>query len=364
MTALSIPARPAEDASLRPVPWRRMGWVTWRQHRFALTGVVVFLGAVAVYVWINGLQLHHAYAAAAACHPATSLACSRLIGEFRVGSFLANGFNLQAVPALIGAFAGAPVLARELETGTFRYAWTQGFGRWRWALAKLVPLAVAVTAAAGAFSALLSWYYQPLFLARNPLTLFPIPSNSLGAGMFDLRGVAFAAWTLAAFAIGALAGMLIRRVVTAMAVTLAAYAGLAFATGLYLRLHYLPPEVARNSFSFFVSDPARPVVVVSQWWTKGGTTVSPSAMNQVINSTFQRMMPVVHSSKEGAVAALKQPTNLHVLHFLTQHGYTQWTSYQPASRFWPIQWIEGGWLFALAVLLMAATVWLVRRRAA
>ncbi|MGD0605948.1 MAG: hypothetical protein ABSA53_20450 [Streptosporangiaceae bacterium] len=33
------------------------------------------------------------------------------------------------VPALIGAFAGAPVLARELETGTFRYAWTLGSGR-------------------------------------------------------------------------------------------------------------------------------------------------------------------------------------------------------------------------------------------
>ena len=50
--------------------------------------------------------------------------------------------------------------------------------------------------------------------------------------------------------------------------------------------------------------------------------------------------------------------------YLAQHGYTQWTSYQPASRFWPFQWIEGGWLLALSVLLIAATVWLVRRRAA
>jgi hypothetical protein len=49
---------------------------------------------------------------------------------------------------------------------------------------------------------------------------------------------------------------------------------------------------------------------------------------------------------------------------LSQHGYTQWTSYQPGGRFWPFQWIEGGWLLALSVLLIAATVWLVRRRAA
>jgi hypothetical protein len=40
------------------------------------------------------------------------------------------------------------------------------------------------------------------------------------------------------------------------------------------------------------------------------------------------------------------------------------TSYQPSSRFWPFQWIESGWLLALSVLLIAATIWLVRRRAA
>jgi hypothetical protein len=36
MTALTMPARPEEDdATLRPVPWRRMAGVTWRQHRLA-----------------------------------------------------------------------------------------------------------------------------------------------------------------------------------------------------------------------------------------------------------------------------------------------------------------------------------------
>jgi hypothetical protein len=39
------------------------------------------------------------------------------------------------------------------------------------------------------------------------------------------------------------------------------------------------------------------------------------------------------------------------------------TSYQPASRFWTFQFIEGGWLLALSLLLIAATVWLVRHRA-
>ena len=149
MTALTVPARPDEHA-LRPVPWRRMAWVTWRQHRIAVGGVVVFLGAVAVCLWIVGLRLHHAYAVAVACHPSSSPVCDADVTSFAsVGGPLTNGGLLQAVPALIGAFAGAPVLARELESGTFRYAWTQGFGRWRWTLAKLVPLAVVVAAAAG-----------------------------------------------------------------------------------------------------------------------------------------------------------------------------------------------------------------------
>jgi hypothetical protein len=50
--------------------------------------------------------------------------------------------------------------------------------------------------------------------------------------------------------------------------------------------------------------------------------------------------------------------------YLTQHGFVQWTSYQPASRLWPFQWIEGGWLLALCALLITATILLVRRRAA
>jgi hypothetical protein len=359
--ALAVPAR-HQDATLRPVPWRRMAWVTWRQQRVALTGVALFLGALAAYVWLNGLQLHHAFATMTACQAARPLACGNLFTSFRVGAFLGNGIPVQAVPALIGAFAGAPVLARELETGTFRYAWTQGFGRSRWTLGKLVPLAVVLAAAAGALSVLLDWYYQPLFVARTP-ALFPVQLSPLASGLFDLRGVAFAAWMLAGFAMSALAGMLIRRVVPAMAATLAAYSALAVGTGLYLREHYLQPVVTRNLFSFYLTPP-RSDFVVRQWWTKDGVTASQSTMNRVINSLFDEMMPVVHSSREGAVAAQKGPTNLHVFHYLTQHGYTYWASYQPASRFWSFQWIEAGWLIALSVLLIAATVWLVRRRAA
>jgi hypothetical protein len=348
MTALTMPARAEQDASLRPVPWRRMAWVTWRQHRFALAGVAALLGALAVWLWLEGLHAHHSYAVAADCHPASSGACGALVGYFLtyVSTAQTIAIVLQAVPALIGAFVGAPVLAREMETGTFRYTWTQGFGRWRWTLAKLVPLAIAVAAAAGAFSVLFSWYYQP-FLAQTLSFNFQVP---LDAGLFDLRGVAFAAWTLAAFAIGVLAGMLIRRVVTALAATLAVYTGLALAAGLYLREHYMTPLLVKNA-----SPPGSAWVISQQWYTNGGKPVSQSTLSQVL----QQGAPQLAGDGKGGI-----PQSSTVNQYLAQHGYTLWTSYQPGSRFWPFQWIEGGWLLALSVLLIAATVWLVRRRAA
>jgi hypothetical protein len=344
MTALITPARQERDAGLRPVPWPRMVWVTWRQHRIALAGVAVLLGALAVYLWLAGLQIHHAYATD--CHQGSSLACGiNFSGRYGTTGILASVF-LQAVPVLIGAFAGAPVLARELETGTYRFAWTQGIGRWRWTLAKLVLLAVVVTALAGAFSVLYSWYNQPFFAAG-----YAIPFSTR---VFDLGEVAFAAWTLAAFSIGALAGMLIRRVVPAIAAALAAYTGLAVATALYLRQHYMTPLLTSN--------PNLPGSAwsVSQWYTKGGKFAFPAQGGQLVRAVNQFCGSGI--SINGRRAA--RTFNGSPAQCLSRHGYTQWTSYQPGSRFWAFQWIEGGWLLALSVLLIAVTVWLVRRRAA
>ena len=179
LTMRTVPVHLEEDESLSPLPWRRMAWVTWRQHRVALVGLAVLLGAVAVYLWIQGRQMHHAYGVALACHPASSGACMNAYNYFTSTYDLEwkiTPLALQAVPALIGAFLGAPVLARELETGTFRYAWTQGFGRSRWTLAKLVSLGVLAATAAELFSLVFSWYYQPFSLTIKPTRLLLPPS--------------------------------------------------------------------------------------------------------------------------------------------------------------------------------------------
>ena len=341
MTAVTAPA-PADGR--RPVPWTRLAWVTWRQHRAALAGVAALLGGLGLYLVIMGLKIHSGYASVTSCHPATSAACAltgRLFNDdYHPTAQTMAGF-LQVIPALVGVFVGGPVLARELETGTFRFAWTQGCGRLRWAIAKLALLAVAVTVAAEGFSLLFSWYYQPWFAEGL--------DGGLAPQLFDLRGIDFAAWTLLAFTLGVAAGALIRRTVPAMAGALAAWTGLFFATFMFLRKHYQPPRVAAgakaNTPSFGLN------WSWAQWYTgPNGKPVS----QQTIRTVMAHAPESVQNSRNPNAGTA----------YLAAHHYTQWWLYQPVSRYWPFQLIEGGWLLALSLILLAATVWLVRDRAA
>jgi hypothetical protein len=269
MTVLTMPAVPGQDIAPRLVPWRQMVWVTWRLHRALLISLPAVLGTIAVFLLIAGQRIHHDYAAIAGCSVADqSGTCGALIGHFNsvdwtMGNICLIFMNL--APPLIGAFAGGPVLARELENGTFRYAWTQGMRRERQAIAKLVLLGVTIAILAGAFGELFAWFFQPFLPVED--------MSTLTVTVFETRGLAFAAWVLVAFAIGAFLGMLLRRIIPAMAATLVVYLGLAMGAW-----------KLRDSY--------------------------------------------------------------------------------PVSGFWPMQFIEAGWLLVVAVLFMAATVWLVRRRAA
>ncbi len=345
MTTLTTPAQPGQRTP-RPVPWSKLAWVSWRQYRLALAGAVVFLGVLAVYLLIMGLKFRSAYASVTSCHPASSPACLDVTSLFQNAYYITGEVTaalLQAVPVLVGVFAGAPILARELETGTSRFAWTQGAGRIRWTVARLALPAVTVTAATAAFSRLFEWFYWPFFASGM--------DSRFAAQYFSVTGVDFAAWTLAAFAIGAAAGVLVRRAVPAMAASMAAWAGLLLATVLYLRRHYLAPLLSKGGAPGTGSNPAW---VLSQWWT--GPNGKPVPWN-----TLTGLIQGAPKGPMKQVGPNTFQTKIDPFQWLAQHGYTEWTSYQPASRYWPFQFIEGGWLLALSLLLIAATVWLVRR---
>lgn len=306
-----------------------MVWVTWRQHRFALGGAAALLGGLSLLMLINGLQMRTTLSSLGlnGCHPVTVARCAPQLSIFD-NSYSRWGHALPAllhlVPPLVGAFIGGPLLAREFESGTFRFAWTQGTGRVRWVAVKLALLGAAVVAASAAFSLLFSWWYRPFFASGGSL---------MTPAIFDLSGAGFAAWTLAAFALGAFAGAAIRHTVPAMAAAMAAWAGLAGATVLYLRPVYQAPIVIRQL----------------------------SAVHKMPHG-FQ-----IDIGAGGPLRAWVLRTWLYpppdARHFPLTTVPTVWTKYQPESRFWHFQLIEAGWLLALVLLLGVATIWLVRRRA-
>src|SRR3984957_9003386 len=221
MSVLTMPAQPDQDTAPRPVPWRRMAWITWRQQRATLIAVPAVLAAVAVFLVIFGLKAHHDYAALVNCplnQGQQSNACAELFRTFNSTDWpLANACSILIglAPVLIGAFAGAPLLARELETGTYRFAWTQGLVRERQAVAKHAQLGATVVRLAGALGVLFSWFFQPFLYAQE--------MSRLTETVFDTSGIVFPAFALISFAIGAFLGMLFRRVVPALAATLGVY---------------------------------------------------------------------------------------------------------------------------------------------
>jgi hypothetical protein len=232
MTVLTMPSR-GTGAEPGPVPWRGMLWVTWRQHRGLLVTVLTASAVAVGGMVFAGLQIHHDYAALMSCRPAGSATCQDLSDRFFGTDWhLAQGIHAAVfvAPVLLAMFAGPPVLARELENATFRYAWTQGMGRMRWTVGKLVSLSWVLTIAALVISQLFSWLFAP-FLKPENITVVSL-------GVFDAEGIALAGWTLAGFCLGAFVGMFVRRVLPAMVITLGAYAALVGATVFYLRDHY------------------------------------------------------------------------------------------------------------------------------
>lgn len=203
---------PDSRTATRPVPLRQLAWVAWRRNRATALGLVGFLAALATYLLVTGLQAHAAYDDLGSCVPPITTDACRIRWDSFINSHGQRGLTgplLVLLPGIVGAVVGAPLIGRELESGVFRYSWTQGVGRMRWAVVIILPIAILTAALMDALGLLVSWRKGPVAAAGA--------TQRLDSSTFPTTGVAVIGWTLLGLSAGVLAGLLWRRVVPAVA---------------------------------------------------------------------------------------------------------------------------------------------------
>jgi hypothetical protein len=332
-----------------------MIWVAWRQHRAQLVAGSAMLALILTFLLATGFGI------ASAFHSSGLARCLGLLGGNcgdLADTFTRRYSNLQfmvplflVLPAFIGMFWGAPVVAREVEQGTHRLAWTQGVTRRRWLGVKLAILGGATLAGAAAFTWALTWWSGPLVAASD---------TRLTPGTFDLRGIVPVAYALFALALGVAMGTLVRRALPAMAATIAGYTVVRVAVAVWLRPHYAAAKT--TSFSMLPKGGAGQPFGYGDWVISmktvdgaGRFLGNGAVLNfNVLAQRCPGLIPLRGEFPNPAnVQACAQRIGLHVV-----------ARYQPGSRFWMFQGIETGIFVALAAGLFVLAAWWVRRRVA
>ena len=279
------------------------------------------------------------------------------------------------VPGLLGAFWGAPLVAAELESGSFRLAWTQDVSRVRWLALRLAVSGLAGTAVAGLLSWVVTWWAGPLDHAG--LDQF---------GSFDSRDIVPAGYAAFGFALGVLCGVLLRRTVPAMAATLVGFTAARVAFRLLARPVLLPPVSAPLALdpattgygsSGFLPlapppglQPAAPNLP-NAWVTSIGIVNGKG--DGLSGSVLSGTCPGIGRGGGGGIVNPFANGSGHVpasqgvadaMHDCVARiaaTYHEVVTYQPASRYWPLQWGELALFVAAALLLAVACAWRVRR---
>jgi hypothetical protein len=333
-------------------PWwpKSMVRATWLQHRATLIGLLVLFVACAATIILGAFGLHSMYAKylAAGCtgRPIAIVTCANTANYVASNndSFTVLITVLRALPVVVGLFVGAPLLSRDLESGTFRFAWTQSVGRVRYVFSSLLILAVVVVVIAAVLGLLLGGWYAHDLNVMNPNL-----ENQWQPGSFCTTWFMLAAWTLCALSLGALMGAIVKRVVASMLLATLIVGGLAVASSLYLdrllRIGSLVtsriPIAGVNTGTLDRVRQGHPLIWLLRGWMTGpkGHVLGAQAVSYIENRAF----------------ATKNPSR-----WLSLHHDTFWVGYQTASRFWIYQGVVGGILIALAVACGLVTLRVVR----
>jgi hypothetical protein len=323
-------------------------WVTWRQHRAQALATLIGLGAIGVFSLITGPRIVAAFRELNGCLVVPGRDCSLLHESFdqRFNSLQFVIPLFMVIPLLIGVFLGAPLIAREVEQGTHRLAWTQSVTRDRWALSKIGLVFGFALAVTGLFAWMVTVWSGPLVAASDA---------RFGYGSFDLRGIVPIAYALFAVALGTASGAWIRRTLPAMAVTLGGFVVVRVAVEWLLRPRYLPSQTI--TYPFLQESPRAGLgdwILSSKIIDPTGRFVSPDGGIRVDPMALGQVCPTLHK-----VVALDKD---QVGQCLSQLGVRTIDTFQPGSRYWLFQGIESAIFLLLAAGLVVFAMWLIRRR--
>lgn len=195
-----------------------MIWVTWRQHRTQAIVCLALFAAIAAAAIALGAWMRASFNAdglgACLAHRGGA-GCPAVISSFTQkfsGPTAPLGIVLAAVPGYLGATVGAPMLGQELERGTWQLAWSQTVPRTRWLITQLALVTGGLVVFGAAVTAVVTW-------ARGPL-------DEVGARAqppLNSQGLFLTCSLLCAFALGVLAGLLLRNTIGAMVVAYIAW---------------------------------------------------------------------------------------------------------------------------------------------
>jgi hypothetical protein len=342
-----------------------MTWLTWRQLRLQAAAVYVAVAAVALVLAVTGPHL-------ADLAKLGGSVFDRLTSRDR--NLFYAGIALMAVaPALVGIFWGAPLVARELEAGTHRLVWTQSVTRTRWLAVKLGMTVLAGAAAAGVLTLAVTRWSDPVDGAVSethgglPQRLTPVS--------FAMRGVVPISYTVFAIVLTVALGVVLRRSLPAMAVGLAVFTLVQIAVPLWIRPHLVPPDtdiltITRARLDGIEANgtgaPDRILLHTGNRgdWILSNQTVDASGHVTELPSWMGGCLPAPPGSPSAESAAGPVPDSDLEACFarLADEGYRQKVVYQPAARFWPLQWAETALYLGMSALLTWFCFWWTRHR--
>jgi len=343
-----------------------VSWLTWRQYRIQFVAVAALLAVFGAVLLVSGLQLAAQWnAVVAACR--TGDACANQPPPpLDIG--LANDLTVLGllVPAALGILWGAPLAGAEFESGAVNFAWSQSITRTRWLVVKAGWVLCTAAVVGGVVSALLTWWSGP----RNAAT-----ADALRATVFDTQGVVPVAYAVFAVALGIAMGVLLRRTVPAVAVTLAGFVGVRLVVAQFLRPHLVPATTAYSSpLSGTWPFPKGPDLILSSGMAgRYGHPIPEVFTREVasvpvsyLSATCQKLAaPFTYSGQPGDIQPAGHPssaTQKLIDSCIQASGVRNYVSYQPASHYWPLQFAEAGIFVALAAAFTGIAFLVLRHR--